>query len=518
MRAPGRVAGLLITCLTASYLVGDAVAVADPEPVAAPEPGVALGIPAIGLTSPDAIASAVMFAGVGGRSEVLEFDQSFATTREFDDFPYLRYEVRFAAGVTETEITWRGSSVNLNDLALHAWDEEAQSWGEALASASPEVQGGAITLTGRITDIDGTEQLMVIDGPRSDRTFREANAEPDQQFAAPTTYDFALQHITDTQYFARDNPGVFEDMTQWTADNAAERKIAYSMHTGDLIQSWIQPGASDTRARSEFEVASDAMSNLEQAGIPYGVLPGNHDNIWNVAGRLIPGEHEKNHALYNEYFGPQRYRNEQHWGESVTETDNSAHYDLLDIAGAKFLMLYIGYNPPERVLDWAEDVLAEYPDRNVMIGSHYYLDEDGSLRMSGFGDIGGSSGQQIWNRLVVPFESVFLVLAGHVDGQTTVTDRRIAGTDRRVVELLADFQNFRVDGLRETGFQRLLQFDLDGGAMAVTTHSPTLNSFRVEDFDPQGRYGPADGDFVVDAELRADLPRAVIALPPEQYG
>ncbi|MFC9550837.1 metallophosphoesterase [Rhodococcus sp. NPDC056960] len=512
MSAPGRIAALAAVTLAAALLGGDMVALADPEPRGAS------GLPARGLTTSVPLASAVMFAGTTGeaipsqRIPGDESDGTSATSRDFDEYPYMRYEVRFPADTTGSDVTWQGRSVNLDDLAMHVWDEERQSWGEAVATAQPSAPGGPVTLTTTIEDADSA-QILVVDGPRRDRSFREANATADQQFADPSTYDFALQHISDTQYVSRDRPEVYFDMTRWTADNAAARKIAYSMHTGDLVQSWIRPGAPDSRARPEFEVADKAMATLEDAGIPYGVLPGNHDNLWNAGGRLIPGEHEKNHALYNEFFGPWRFRDQPYWGGSVTDTDNSAHYDLLDIAGAKFLMLYIGYNPPEHVLKWAEGVLADHPDRNVVIGSHYYLDEDGSLRMSGFGDIGSSAGQQIWNRLVVPFETVFLVLAGHVDGQTTVTDRKVDDTDRKVVELLADYQYFTVDGRRETGFQRLLQFDLDGGALAVTTHSPTLDSFRVEDFDPQRRYEPGDGDFVTDVELRADLPRAVIPVP-----
>ncbi|MDV7355430.1 metallophosphoesterase [Rhodococcus oxybenzonivorans] len=509
MGVPGRLATLMAVSLVAGVLSSDGVAGAEPEPRGAQ------GLASRGLLSSTPLHSAVMFAGItddltpSGRVPGDESDRTSATTHRFDEYPYMRYEVTFVPGTLANEVVWEGRSVNLDDVALHVWDEQADSWGEPVATTRPDIPGGPVRLSTRIEGADSA-QILVIDSPRRDRSFRDANSEADQQFADPASYDFAIQHITDTQYVSRDNPAVFDSMTRWTADNAADRKIAYSMHTGDLVQSWIRPGAPDTRARPEFEVADKAMSTLEDAGIPHGVLPGNHDNLWNVGGRLIAGEHEKNHALYNEFFGPWRYQDRPYWGGSVTETDNSAHYDLLDLAGAKFLMLYIGYNPPERVLQWAEDVLAAHPDRNVMIGSHYYLDEDGSLRMSGFGDIGGSAGQQIWNRLVVPFDTVFLVLAGHVDGQTTVTDRKVGDTDRTVVELLADYQNFRVDNRRETGFQRLLQFDLDGGTLAVTTHSPALNSFRVEDFDPQRRYEPGDGDFVTDVELRADMPRAVI--------
>lgn len=495
------VGSLLLACA----LVG-ADAVADPSRLPTQVPAAA--VPALGLTAEPAPITADMVAGV---LDGEEFSDSSSRTSGWDDYPYLRYTVTFGPDVTVAQMDWTGTSVNLNDLAMHVRAPGTESWGPAVATASPSTPGGPIELTATVANIDGTLEVMIVDSPREDRSFANDNAGPDATFATPGTYDFALQHITDTQYISRDDPGVYDDMTRWTVDNAEKYGIEYSMHTGDIIQSWISPGRPDTQSRIEFDAASEAMKVLEDAEIPHGVLPGNHDNLWNVAGKLVPGMHEQNHELYNEYFGPQRYENQPWWGDSFTPTDNSAHYDLIDIAGAKFLMLYIGYNPPEKVMQWAEQVLDEHPDRNVVIGTHYYLDEDGEKKLMAFGDIGASSGQQIWNRLVVPHDSVFLVLSGHVDGQATVVDRQIGDTDRTVVQLLADYQYFEVDGERTTGFQRLLQFDLDGGTMAVTTHSPSLDRFDVENFDPRRRFVPEDGEFVTDFTLRADVPRAVTA-------
>ncbi|MGA9872090.1 MAG: metallophosphoesterase [Rhodococcus sp. (in: high G+C Gram-positive bacteria)] len=512
MKAAPTLGALLLACT----LVG-ADAAASPSVARTQVPVTA--VPASGLIADPAPVTSDMVAGVGSEDAAVlegeageESSGSESRTSAWDEYPYLRYNLSFAPGVGEARLSWQGTSINRNDLAMHVRTAGAEDWGPAVATAAPESPGGIIDLAADITDVRGEVEVMVIDSPRADRSFAEANAAPDGAFAEPDTYDFALQHITDTQYIARDDPGVYDDMTQWTVDNADPLDIEYSMHTGDIIQSWIRPGGRDAQSRIEFEDAGESMKKLEDAGIPHGVLPGNHDNLWNVAGKLVPGMHEENHALYNEYFGPQRYRDQPWWGNSFTSEDNSAHFDLLDIAGAKFLMLYIGYNPPEKVMKWAEQVLEDHPDRNVVIGSHYYLEEDGEKKLMGFGDIGSSSGQQIWNRLVLPYESVFMVLSGHVDGQATVVDRNVDDTGRTVVQLLADYQYFEVDGERTAGFQRLLQFDIDAGTVAVTTHSPTLGRFDVEGFDPRRRFAAEDGEFVTDFTLRADVPRAVSAL------
>jgi hypothetical protein len=507
--------GVLVTCLVASFAAADAGAERARQ---APDTPHSITREAVGLVTDPVALSTTMAAGasadpvIESRIGTEEFAQSSARTHAWDEYPYLRYTATFLPGTATATIQWQGSSVNLNDLALHVWNPDSNSWGQALVTARPSAPNGPILLAAAVpVSDDGTVDLLVVDSPRADRTFASSNAVPDDSFADPAGYDFALEHFSDTQYVSRDDPQVYRTQTQWIADNADPRKIAYAMHTGDLVQSWIRPGSSDTQARREFEAASDAMRTIDDAGIPNGVLPGNHDNLWNVAGRLVPEMHEQNHALYNEYFGPHRYRDRPFWGGSVSEGDNSAHYDVLEIAGAKFLMLYIGYNPPGKVLRWAEKVLDSHRDHNVVIGTHYYLDEDGARRSMGFNDIQASSGEIIWNRLVRPYDSVFMVLSGHADGQSTVIDRNVGDTDRTVVQLLADYQYFTVDGRRSTGFQRLLQFDLDASTVAVDTHSPVLNSFRVEDHDPRERFSAQDGQFVTEFTLRADVPRAVAA-------
>lgn len=507
--------GVLVACLVAGAAAADAGAERARH---APDAPHSITLDAVGLVTEPAALATTMTAGTSA-DPILEshfgteeFAQSAARTHDWDEFPYLRYTATFPRGTRTATIQWQGSSVNLNDLALHVWSDDRNSWGPALATARPAAPNGPILLAASVpVPGDGTVDLLVIDGPRADRSFATNNAVADDRFADPATYDFALEHFSDTQYVSRDDPQVYETQTQWIAGNAEPRKIAYAMHTGDLVQSWIRPGAPEAQARREFEAASEAMRKIDDAGIPNGVLPGNHDNLWNVAGRLVPEMHERNHALYNEYFGPQRYRNRPFWGGSVSDGDNSAHYDVLDIAGAKFLMLSIGYNPPGKVLRWAEDVLDDHRDYNVVIGTHYYLDEDGVRRSMGFNDIQASSGEIIWNRLVRRYDSVFLVLSGHADGQATRIERNIGDTGRTVVQMLADYQYFAVDGKRSTGFQRLLQFDLDAGTVAVDTHSPVLNSFRVEDHDPRKRFSAEDGQFVTEFTLRADIPRAVAA-------
>jgi hypothetical protein len=72
-----------------------------------------------------------------------------------------------------------------------------------------------------------------------------------------------------------------------------------------------------------------------------------------------------------------------------------------------------------------------------------------------------------------------------------------------VVEMLANYQFFEVDGERRTGYMRLLQFDVDDAEMAVNTYSPTLddhNAYEYDTVDTRNYIDSAD-EFTVAVDL-----------------
>jgi hypothetical protein len=102
--------------------------------------------------------------------------------------------------------------------------------------------------------------------------------------------DFTIVALPDTQYYSKDYPQIFAAQTQWIVDNKDALNIVYVAHEGDLVD--------DADDELQWIIASDAMSLLEDPwttglpdGIPYGVVPGNHDES----------------TLYNQYFGVARF-------------------------------------------------------------------------------------------------------------------------------------------------------------------------------------------------------------------
>ncbi|WP_394552457.1 lamin tail domain-containing protein [Agromyces sp. MMS24-JH15] len=394
---------------------------------------------------------------IGPGAPVEASDDGFA-------LPYVRQRVAVPADASAdgVELAWNGTAIGRAGVVLSVWD--GGSW-RALAEGVPEVDG-RIALAGRIeaSEIrDGEVELLVQAGSRA----TTLPAGVDGAFAAPADYDFAISHLTDTQYLTEAYPDVYAEMIDWIIRNAADRRIAFATHTGDLVQNWVDPDQSPVRARREFAIASALQARLELAGVPSSVLPGNHDTKRGV-----------DSSLFNEAFPPARYAGSPTWGGSIGPDDNSAHFDLVDAAGACFLMLALPYGYDDRELDWAEEVVHGHPRCNVVVSTHEHLqaaDADLPARRSA-GSRWMSRADRLWERVIAPNRNVVLVLSGHFHGLGTIVTPGAGGIPgHTVVELLADYQEFRTHtGERSTGFQRLLQVDLAGGAVGVDTWSERL--------------------------------------------
>jgi hypothetical protein len=440
--------------------------------------------------------------------------------------PYLRLQLDATALEPGATVSWTGTTLERAEVQLFAWDHESAAW--RLLDAG----GGApVTLEGRVTaaDIaDGVVTVLVHDGDRVESTLA---AEPDGAFEDPADYDVSLVHVTDTQYLSEAYPAVYARMLSWIADEADERRIGFVQHTGDLVQNWVDPDQSDERAVVEYERASAIQSILDDAGIPNAVLPGNHDTKRGL-----------DHDLFNVSFGPQRYEDQPWYGESIAPGDNRASWSRFEAAGAEFVVLTLPYGYGEAELAWAERVVAEQAGANVIIATHEHLRPqmiDEATRRSD-ASRWNSRADELWARVVEPNRNVIMVLSGHFHGIGTIVSDDVGGTPgRTVAELLADYQEFRTHtGARATGFFRMLQFDIDGGAIAVDTRSIRLGEsasaeydylqvkpenglesalsnnrpWNVVDAGLQGRYDALDDEFRVELVLQHDTLVATAAI------
>lgn len=183
--------------------------------------------------------------------------------------------------------------------------------------------------------------------------------------------DFTIVVLPDTQYYSESYPNTFYSQTEWIVDNKDELNIVYVAHLGDLVE--------NANLSAEWDVANAAMTYLEVAGIPYGVLPGNHDQPTN---------------LYNQYFGPDRFLGRDYYGGSYAVDSNDNNFTLFSAGGMDFIVINLAYGSSTDLdaLDWADQLLKNWSVRRAIVVAHNILSVGDPAAFT-------SEGQAIFNAL-----------------------------------------------------------------------------------------------------------------------
>ncbi len=295
----------------------------------------------------------------------------------------------------------------------------------------------------------GVSQALGWSGVWPSRT-ASAQAAP----AAPPAEEFSVVLLPDTQFYALRYPSTFKAQTRWIAKSRAALGIAAVVHLGDITH---------RNTAREWRVADHAFRLLDGV-VPYSVLPGNHDG-------LSHGRTDTRH--FNHYFGPRRFDSRPWYGGHLGDT-NDNNYILFEAKGMKFMVVSLAYGTPKSALAWANKVVAEHPQRRVIVATHAYMDRDHTRLVRGdryaVQQDAWTDGDEIWNRLVKRHENIFLVVSGHIHGGGYATAEGVHGNP--VHQVLADLQSLERGG---SGYLTVLTFSPYDDEIRVRTYSPTLD-------------------------------------------
>ncbi|WJH33707.1 discoidin domain-containing protein [Paenibacillus sp. CC-CFT747] len=382
---------------------------------------------------------------------ISQSDDKYQITKSVENSPYQRFDLEFDQPVDrELYVTWEGRTDQV--VTLYVWDFTITKWVSLTSREGNLLQD--IQLTGKFgsTNVQGGKAHFMVAGAQKNIT------EPAKK-PAPNEYDFTFIWETDTQYYSRSYPNIFEKMNRWIADNKDPLKIKYVIHTGDLVQNW--------NMEDQWGVADRNMKILEEAGIPYGVVSGNHDVNHNV----------NDYEYYWKYFSRERFAGQPWYGGDLS--NNRHHYDLISAGGMNFVILYLGVygRLDQQTVDWANSVLSKYKDRYAIVGTHAYIEGSGKY---------GVNGKEIMEKVVAPNENVFMVVSGHYHG-AFYNVKRING--KVVYEVLSDYQEGPEGGL---GYIRLLQFDAKNKRMYMNTYSPYKDDYNFFADDKEQATFPLD--------------------------
>ncbi len=282
---------------------------------------------------------------------------------------------------------------------------------------------------------------------------------------APVSFDYAYSFalLGDTQTVNRYYPDTFANLYDWIVANADEHKIKWVFGLGDIT---------DTSSVGEWERAQANFQKLDGV-VPYSLIRGNHDGT----------------AKLNEYFSYDAYINRTlgYWTEG-TKLQNT--YFTFEVGDIKYLVLCINYGADDRILSWASKIVEKYPDRNVILTTHAYLDETGKLLDKNHAyaptvltaaAANGNNGDGIWEKLVKKYENINFVFCGHISSDDIVVTQSVGDNGNVVTQILNDPQTFDYELEGGAGMIAMLYFSEDGKNVDVRYYSTAKDAFYKSD-------------------------------------
>jgi hypothetical protein len=265
--------------------------------------------------------------------------------------------------------------------------------------------------------------------------------------------DYTIAVIPDIQFLTFYHQDVLNSLFNWIQNNAEARNIQFVIQVGDLT---------DKNTVVEWQLVKDNFNKLDDAGVSYVFIPGNHDY------KGMPSDRDT--ELFNTYLPYAIYSQTSIFGGSYENDKLDNAYYYFTTTDTTYLMLCLEMVPRDPVLDWANKVVTANSDCRAIVITHAYLSSDGSYDVSSGYDTNGNSGQAIWDKFVSQHANIIMVLCGHIhyDDLVMRIDTGIYGNE--VPQLLVDAQD--MDYYHEgVGMIALLTFNNGGRNVAVNWYS-----------------------------------------------
>ena len=303
---------------------------------------------------------------------------------------------------------------------------------------------------------------------------------PDPVWRAATAAPFTVVVLPDTQFYTRDYPATYRAQTQWVVNNRNALNVVFVAHEGDIVQG--------VGKHPHWIVADSAHDTLDAAGIPYAVVPGNHDQTRTGVAKLydsyFPPSRFKNDPWYLGYLGDSKSGSAQGTGQdNVSDAGvdrlNKDSYQLVQASGVRLVFINLEMDMPAYSVAWAQRVIdaqmAVNSNTEFVLVTHTFLTSKGVRANTPWWRADGTSAEKVWQTLVRPNCNVHLVLSGHYSAEKQRTDNNACGEP--VHQVLADYQKRPHGG---DGWLRYLTFQPSANKIDVFTYSPTLGKFETD--------------------------------------
>ena len=157
--------------------------------------------------------------------------------------------------------------------------------------------------------------------------------------------------LPDTQTYAEKYPEVLDAQISYILRE--QKNINFVLQQGDLTQN---------NNDKEWQVVKNAFSKLDNK-IPYVLAAGNHDM------GSAPSKYAdvRNSTLFNQYFPFSRMSQLPAFAGVFEQNKIDNAFYLTQTGKRKWLIITLEFGPRNIVLNWANKIAAQYPDRTIII-------------------------------------------------------------------------------------------------------------------------------------------------------
>lgn len=280
---------------------------------------------------------------------------------------------------------------------------------------------------------------------------------------------FAVIVLPDTQKYSSDYPDVLYQQMHWIVDNRKSLNIRHTIHVGDIVDE-----ASDLM---QWHVASDAFRLLDEANIPYSVIPGDNDITNTNTGGI-------SYRNYSMTFPYQRFSSHPWYAGHFRNNQNS--FQVLSHESGDWLFLNLEVDPDDDALQWASDVISTHQNYRTIVITHVYLNDMSGTRFTvPHAKRNGKDAESVWSEFLYHHCPIVMVLSGHShisDGENMQLSTNACGN--RVYQLVQNYQGRDRGG---DGRLRIIRFSGNGTTASVQTYSPVTGLYELDN----------DSDFTV---------------------
>lgn len=224
--------------------------------------------------------------------------------------------------------------------------------------------------------------------------------------------EFTVAVLGDTQKTIEYNPEMIENTMNYFVQNKERLNLQYVISVGDIVDDVDLELDGKADPDAQLTSAKRAYSILKENGVPFALTLGNHD-YEDMA------FNNRTMDMFNRYFPLSFYDGMETYAGSMNDTlENTYHY--FNVGNQKYMIVVLGHNPTDEILDWANDVVAANGDRKTIVVTHGYLDGGGYAPLGpvpeyysgGYGQR-TPHGDHIWEKFVSRHENIFMVFCGH---------------------------------------------------------------------------------------------------------